>query len=55
MTDYKGQTIQMATTHGRGVIDDHLDVSPDFSSDFKARETENPQLRLYSGVVRRDM
>ena len=54
MTDYKGQTVQMATTLNRGVIDDHLDVSPDFNSDFKARDTGNPRLRLYSGFVRRD-
>ena len=54
MTDYKGQTVQMATSLNRGVIDDHLDVSPDFNSDFKARDAGNPKLRLYSGFVRRD-
>lgn len=54
MAGYTGQIIQMATTLNRGVINDHLDVSPDFNSDFKAEAMHNTRLRLYSGFIRKD-
>lgn len=54
MADYNGQTVQMATTSNSGVIEDHLDVSPDFGSDFMARDKKDTSLRRYSGFLRKD-
>lgn len=54
MTDYNGQMIQIATPSNKGVIEDHLDVSPDFGSDFAARDKGIDHLRRYTGFLRKD-
>ncbi len=54
MSAYVNLTVQMATLGNRGVINDHLDVSPDFGSDLKARREGDPSLRRYCGFLRRE-
>ena len=54
MANYVGKTIQMATTVNKGVINDHLDVTPEFNSDFNARKRGDASLRRYSGCLRRN-
>ena len=52
--EYVGQTIQMATTLNKGTVNDHLDLSPEFGSDVRARTSNDPSLRRYSGFLRKD-